>query len=138
MKFTHGFWKLATVGMILACICFVSVVNVFAIDTPWIDMSQVTTEEESSNETQPSQGGESTTTPSQGTNDGQESEKVTDNTQATPSDDGEATVEQTDGQKTPFGGCKSAVSMQTEGCLLLAACVLAMACVMKKQTSHNA
>ena len=83
MKITNQFWKLVTVGMILFCICFAGVINALAIDTPWIDMSQVTTQEETNEETQtPSE--EGTTTPSQGTTGDKESEETANNEQTTP------------------------------------------------------
>ena len=140
MKITNQIWKLATIGMILACICLTGVINVFAIVTPWIDISQLTTEEETNEETQAPEE-EITTTPSQEeTTENNDSEDVTGDPQpVAPSDtEAETVEEQTDADKTLFGGCKSAFSVQAEGCVLLLGCVGAMALAMKKRASHNA
>ena len=138
MKIKNQFWKLVTVGMILFCICFAGVINALAIDTPWIDMSQVTTQEETNEETQtPSE--EGTTTPSQGTTGDKESEETANNEQTTPTDgDAETTDDQNVGEKKLFGGCKSAISAQTEGMVLLMGCMIVVACALKKSASRNA
>ena len=138
MKITNPIWRFATVAVILACVCLASVIYVFAIDTPWIDMSQITTQEETEEET-PTPDEENTTTPPQDTTENNGSEDVSGEVQTNPLDtEVETTEEQTEAKKSLFGGCKSAFSVQTEGCVLLLGGIAAVALAMKKRASHNA
>ena len=124
----NRFWKIGTFAIALICTCLMSAVNIFALDTPWIDVPQETTQEDTQGTDQlpPPISQETASTNTSESNEMSEESKST-----TSLDSTDVTTEPEEPKK---GGCKGDISGFGFVMMLTVACAVCLLVEKKKIT----
>ena len=132
----HQVWKIGIVGIVFICICTLCAINVFAIDTPWIDIPQDTEQETAAAESTGATQETHTDTTQQTTDEMVESNTTAIETPPTnilPSLENELDKGQVNEDDSILNaGCASSLSVQMGGGICLLYMIIVGVCLIKK------